>query len=65
MVYFDVVLKRFFTTFNKILLPLMLPFLLYNSGLAKAFQSKFLGQLDAMRPNVRFNDIAGLGNAKI
>lgn len=58
-------IKRFFTTLNKIILPLMLPFLLYNSGMAKVFQSKFLGQMDGVRPNVFFKDIAGLGNAKI
>jgi hypothetical protein len=58
-------IKRFFTTLNKIILPLLLPVLLYNSGMAKMFKSKFLGQLDSSRPNVLFKDIAGLGNAKI
>jgi hypothetical protein len=44
----------------------MLPFLLFNSGMGKMFKSKFLGQMsDAVRPNVHFKDIAGLGNAKI
>lgn len=43
----------------------MFPFLLYNSSMGKIFQSKFFGQLDGLRPNIFFNDIAGLGNAKI
>jgi hypothetical protein len=59
-------IKRFFTTLNKILLPLIFPVLLYSSGMGKMFKSKFLGQSEAaFRPNVLFKDIAGLGNAKI
>lgn len=60
-------MKRFFSTLNKLILPLMLPILLYNSSMGKMFQSKFLGQMTAegKRPNVLFKDIAGLGNAKI
>lgn len=59
-------MKKFFSTLNKIILPLMLPILLYNSSMGKMFQTKFLGQMtDASRPNVHFKDIAGLGNAKI
>jgi hypothetical protein len=49
----------------KIGLPLMIPFLLYNSSVGMIFKSKVLGQLDGTRPNVFFKDIAGLGNAKI
>jgi len=59
-------IKRFFTTLNKIILPLLLPILLYNSSMGKMFQNKFLGHTtDGSRPNVLFKDIAGLGNAKI
>jgi hypothetical protein len=59
-------IKRFFNSLNKIILPLMLPFLLYNSSMGKMFQNKFLGHTaDGSRPNVLFKDIAGLGNAKI
>ena len=43
----------------------MVPFLLYTSSLGKIFQSKVLGKVDGARPTVLFNDIAGLGNAKI
>lgn len=59
-------IKRFFTTLNKLVLPLMLPILLYNSSVGRIFQNKFLGQMaEGKRPNVMFKDIAGLGNAKI
>jgi len=59
-------IKRFFSTLNKLILPLMLPILLYNSSMGRIFQNKFLGQMaEGKRPNVLFKDIAGLGNAKI
>jgi len=29
------------------------------------FKSKVLGQTDGFRPNIKFKDIAGLGNSKI
>lgn len=59
-------IKRFFSTLNKLILPLMLPILLYNSSMGKMFQNKFLGQMtEGKRPHVLFKDIAGLGNAKI
>ena len=49
-----------------IILPLLLPFLLYNSSMGKIFKSKVLGHLEGVaRPNVFFKDISGLGNAKI
>lgn len=57
--------KRFFSTVNKIVLPLLFPILLYNSSAGKIFKSKVLGQTDAFRPNIKFKDVAGLGNAKI
>ncbi len=66
VIYFDIMVKRFFTTLNKLILPLMLPILLYNSSVGKIFQTKFFGQMaEGKRPNVLFKDIAGLGNAKI
>ena len=37
-------LKRFFATFNKLVLPLLFPILLFNSSLGKVFKSKVLGQ---------------------
>ena len=50
----------------KILASLLLPILLFRSSLGKFFSSNILKQTDSMkRPNVVFNDIAGLGNAKI
>jgi hypothetical protein len=61
----DVFLKRHFSLFVKVIIPLMFPFLLFNSSMGKIFQNKFFGQLDGLRPNIFFNDIAGLGNAKI
>jgi len=66
VIYFDIMIKRFFSTLNKLILPLMLPILLYNSSMGRMFQNKFLGQMtEGKRPNVLFKDIAGLGNAKI
>jgi hypothetical protein len=59
-------IKKFFSTLNKIILPLLLPVLLYNSSMGKIFQTKLMGTVaDGSRPNVLFKDIAGLGNAKI
>lgn len=46
-------------------LPLIVPFLLFNSSIGKVFKTKFLGQNDSFRPTIKFKDIAGLGNAKI
>jgi hypothetical protein len=46
-------------------MPLFFPLLLMNSSYGKIFKSNFLKQNDAFRPTVKFNDIAGLGNAKI
>jgi len=57
--------KRFFSTINKIILPLLFPILLFNSSVGKIFKSKVLGQAEAFRPNIKFKDVAGLGNAKI
>lgn len=66
VIYIDIMIKRFFSTLNKLILPLMLPILLYNSSMGRVFQTKFLGQMtEGKRPNVLFKDIAGLGNAKI
>lgn len=66
VIYIDIMIKRFFSTLNKLILPLMLPILLYNSSMGRMFQTKFLGQMtEGKRPNVLFKDIAGLGNAKI
>jgi len=56
---------RFFTAVNKVILPLIFPILLFNSSLGKIFKSKVLGQTDGFRPNIKFKDIAGLGNSKI
>jgi len=65
VVVIDLIIKKFFGVLVKIGLPLMIPFLLYNSSMGMIFKSKVLGQLDGARPNVFFKDIAGLGNAKI
>lgn len=44
---------------------MIFPILLFNSSLGKIFKSKVLGQTDGFRPNIKFKDIAGMGNAKI
>ena len=62
---FDFEVKRFFDSVSKIILPLIFPILLFNSSIGKIFKSKVLGQMDGFRPNIKFKDIAGLGNAKI
>jgi len=62
---FDKELKRFFSTVNKVILPLLFPILLFNSSLGKIFKSNVLGQAEAFRPTIKFKDVAGLGNAKI
>jgi ATP-dependent Zn protease len=56
---------RFFNAVNKVVLPLIFPILLFNSSIGKVFKSKVLGQMEGYRPDVKFKDIAGLGNAKI
>ena len=61
----DVEVKRFFSTINKIILPLLFPILLFNSSVGKIFKSKVLGQTEAFRPTIKFKDVAGLGNSKI
>lgn len=54
------------STFIKVTMPLLFPFLLFNSRLGMIFKTKILGQAETMtKPNVLFKDIAGLGNAKI
>ena len=62
---FDYEAKRFFSSVNKVILPLIFPILLFNSSIGKVFKSKVLGQNDGFRPNIKFKDIAGLGNSKI
>lgn len=47
------------------LAPLIFPFLLYRSSIGKIFKSKSIGELYGQRPNIYFEDIAGLGNAKL
>ena len=54
------------STVIKVTMPLLFPFLLFNSRLGMIFKTKILGQAETMtKPNVLFKDIAGLGNAKI
>lgn len=62
---FDYEAKRFFSSINKVILPLIFPILLFNSSIGKVFKSKVLGQNEGYRPNIKFKDIAGLGNSKI
>lgn len=62
---FDEKFKRFFTAINKVILPLLFPILLFNSSVGKVFKTKVLGQTEGFRPDIKFKDIAGLGNAKI
>lgn len=61
----DEEIRRFFTSINSLVIPLFFPLLLMNSSIGKMFRSKVLGQADGFRPNIKFKDIAGLGNAKI
>ena len=63
--YPDHEFKRFFEAVNKVILPLIFPVLLFNSSIGKVFKTKVLGQMEGFRPEVKFKDIAGLGNAKI
>lgn len=58
--------KRYVSMVVKIISALIIPILLYRSSLGKFFTSNVLKQTEgANRPNIGFNDIAGLGNAKI
>lgn len=61
----DEEIGRFFTSVVSLIIPLVFPLLLMNSSIGKMFRSKVLGQADGFRPNIKFKDIAGLGNAKI
>lgn len=63
--YLDSELVRIISAVNKVFLPLLFPALLYNSSIGKVFKTKVLGQTEGFRPDVKFKDIAGLGNAKI
>lgn len=56
---------RLIKNINLLVLPLVFPLLLYNSSVGKMFKTKVLGQNEGFRPNIKFKDIAGLGNAKI
>lgn len=64
--YFNQKLKRYIVFGVKVLSPLLIPVLLFRSSLGKIFTSNVLKQTEGInRPNVKFTDIAGLGNAKI
>lgn len=63
--YLDSEFVRAIEAANRIFLPLLFPALLYNSSIGKVFKTKVLGQTEGFRPDVKFKDIAGLGNAKI
>ena len=47
------------------ILPIIFPVLLLRSSAGKVFQSKVIRTNEGFRPDVKFTDIAGLGNAKI
>ena len=51
---------------QKVLLPLLLPVLIFSSSMGKVFKRQILGHSEGMaKPSTLFKDIAGLGNAKI
>jgi hypothetical protein len=63
---FDQEIKKVMQIMVNVCLPLVVPVLLYRSSMGKILTSRILGHSQlAARPNVKFNDIAGLGNAKI
>lgn len=54
------------TIIAKLVTPLFIPIFLFRSSMAMVFKNKVLNQMENLtRPNVKFTDIAGLGNAKI
>lgn len=61
----DSKIRRFFKAILKVVMPLVFPILLFNSSIGKLFKTNVLGQTEGFRPNIKFKDIAGMGNAKI
>ena len=59
------VIRKNLSNFTKMALPIIIPYMLLKSSAGKVFQSKFIQSNSAFRPDVKFKDIAGLGNAKI
>ena len=59
------VIRKNISNFTKMALPIIIPYMLLKSSAGKVFQSKFIQSNSAFRPDVKFKDIAGLGNAKI